>query len=122
MKQRHWLLLSCLICFCWLYALQPMYAQKKKDDRAMLYFLAKDTVDRGIIGYFYSLQGPAYSDPLVPKFIIASRNRNLLLGIGGYVRLRGSYDFRGVCDSEEFHTYDIGVPNAGNPSQELRMN
>ncbi|MEG2179107.1 MAG: DcaP family trimeric outer membrane transporter [Bacteroidales bacterium] len=122
MKQRHWLLLSCLISFCWLYALQPMYAQKKKDDRAMLYFLAKDTVDRGIIGYFYSLQGPAYSDPLVPKFIIASRNRNLLLGIGGYVRLRGSYDFRGVCDSEEFHTYDIGVPNAGNPSQELRMN
>ena len=97
-------------------------AQTKEDEKALLYFVAKDTVGREIMGYFYNIQNPMYSDPAAPRFIIASRNQNLLLGIGGYVRLRGSYDFRGVCDSEDFHTYDIPVPNAGNPAAQLRMN
>lgn len=124
MKRTHWMLLGVLICYGCLFCWQPINAQtnKSKDDRAILYFLSNDSVNHEIIGYFYSLEGSTYSDPRAPKFIIASRNRNILLGIGGYVRLRGSYDFRGVCNSDEFHTYDIGVPNAGNPSQELRLN
>ncbi|MEG1587464.1 MAG: DcaP family trimeric outer membrane transporter [Bacteroidales bacterium] len=97
-------------------------AQQKPDGNALLYFVAKDTVQHEIIGYFYNIRGPMYSDPEAPRFIIASRNQNLLLGIGGYVQLRGSYDFRGVCESDDFYAYDIPVPNAGNPTQALRMN
>lgn len=122
MKLFRWIILGCLIGIYTFVIPATGTAQQKEEGRAMLYFIAKDDDEPDLQGIFYSFSGPMVSDPVAPKFIFASRNKNLLLGIGGYVRLRASYDFRGVCNSDDFHTFDISVPNAGNPSQELRMN
>ncbi|MGL4293508.1 MAG: DcaP family trimeric outer membrane transporter [Bacteroidales bacterium] len=121
MKRYGILIGICFFMLANLFAAKTDDKKKNDSDRAFLYFIANDSIDHEVIGYFYSLQSPLYSEALAPKFIVASRNRNVMLGIGGYVQLRAQYDFRGVCDAEEFHTYIIPVPNRGNPSQELRM-
>ena len=39
----------------------------------------------------------------------------MALGIGGYVRLTTSYDFRGISDNVDFVPYDIPTP--ANPAE-----
>ena len=42
-----------------------------------------------------------------PQFIFATRNNRFALGIGGYVNLRTSYDFKGAVDNIDFVPYSI---------------
>jgi hypothetical protein len=75
-----------------------------------LFFIAKDTVKNEIMGYFYRTQSPIYSDPLAPRFVVASRNQNFIMGIGGYVMARAFVDFDGISTKDDFMCYDIPVP------------
>lgn len=43
----------------------------------------------------------------------------MALGIGGYVRLTTSYDFRGISDNVDFVPYDIPTP--ANPAEKSRI-
>lgn len=91
------------------------------DGRALLYFISKDSTDNELLGYFYRTQSPMFSDPSTPRFIVASRNRNFIMGIGGYIMLRGFYDFNGISDGRYFQTKNIPIPNAGNPRSQLSL-
>lgn len=42
-----------------------------------------------------------------PQFIFSSKDNRFALGIGGYVNLRTSYDFKGAVDNIDFVPYDI---------------
>ena len=42
-----------------------------------------------------------------PQFIFSTNNNRFALGIGGYVSLRTSYDFKGAMDNIDFIPYDI---------------
>lgn len=42
-----------------------------------------------------------------PQFVFATRNNRFALGIGGYINLRTSYDFKGAMDNIDFVPYDI---------------
>lgn len=42
-----------------------------------------------------------------PQFIFSTRDNRFSLGIGGYVNLRTSYDFKGAVDNIDFVPYDI---------------
>ena len=42
-----------------------------------------------------------------PQFIFSTKDNRFALGIGGYVNLRTSYDFKGAVNSIDFIPYDI---------------
>lgn len=42
-----------------------------------------------------------------PQFIFSTRNNRFALGIGGYINLRTSYDFKGAVDDIDFVPYAI---------------
>lgn len=100
----------------------PLSAQEKRsDEKTLLFFIAKDTVEHEIMGYFYRTQSHDFHDPVAPRFIMASRNQNFILGLGGYVLLRMYDDFGGICDNGDYSTMAIPVPNAGNPRSQFKM-
>lgn len=99
----------------------PLLRAQSDDGRALLYFISKDSVDQELLGYFYRTQGPFFHDPAVPKFMVASRNRNIVMGLGGYIMLRAAYDFDGTSTGKDFQIVDIPVPNAGNPRSQFQM-
>ncbi len=75
----------------------------------MQYSYGQDTIPEGSIARPYRAKHP--QDPDLPQFFIRSANTKLELGIGGFVRLTGSFDFNGVISSYDFITYDIPVGN-----------
>ncbi len=44
-----------------------------------------------------------------PQFIFSTQDNRFSLGIGGYINLRTSYDFKGAVDNIDFIPYDIPV-------------
>ncbi len=96
-------------------------AQNKKDDRSLLYFIADGQKHEDIMGYFYNTKHVGFNAPDVPRFIVASRNKNFMMGIGGYVMFRMAYDIGGIVEGQDFLTYNIAVPNAGNPKSQILM-
>lgn len=42
-----------------------------------------------------------------PQFIFSTRNGRFALGIGGFINLRASYDFKGAVSGMDFRPYDI---------------
>ncbi len=49
-------------------------------------------------------------DPPSPKFHITSNNGKFQLGIGGFAKLAGLYDFQDLHNLQDFITYDFPVP------------
>lgn len=52
-------------------------------------------------------QAPGY-----PQFVIHSKSSNFQMGFGGYVKLTGVFDFKGIVDNYDFITYDIPMEPA----------
>ena len=56
-----------------------------------------------------------------PQFIFSSHNNRFALGIGGYVNLRTSYDFRGAMGNIDFVPYDIPMKHSWQNKQRVMM-
>lgn len=54
-----------------------------------------------------------------PQFIFSTHDNRFSLGIGGFVNLRTSYDFKGAVNNIDFVPYDIAV--GGNPLSRQRV-
>ncbi|MDO5570053.1 MAG: DcaP family trimeric outer membrane transporter [Bacteroidales bacterium] len=95
--------------------------KSRNDDKSLLFFIAKDTVKNEIMGYFYRTQSPLYTDPLAPRFVVASRNQNFMMGIGGYIMARAFVDFDGISTSDDFLSYNIPIPMNSNQRSQFNV-
>ncbi len=68
------------------------------------------TVIRTAIDHYLQTRIEGFQQSGLPRFIITGRERKFLLGIGGFINFRASYDFDGAIDNRDFITYDIPVP------------
>lgn len=53
-----------------------------------------------------------FQDPDAPRFNLISKDKHFYMGIGGFVRVVGGYDFNGLIGAKDFITADIPVYNA----------
>jgi len=65
---------------------------------------------RNLVAAFYYDQFRHSQDPEAPTFLFMSKSSNLLMGIGGVVRMRGWYDWGGAIPSNGFMPYLIPIP------------
>ena len=54
-----------------------------------------------------------------PQFIFSTHDNRFSLGVGGFIALRTSYDFKGAVGNIDFVPYDIAV--GGNPLSRQRV-
>lgn len=73
----------------------------------------------GNIAEMYNRINAAFEDPQAPRFLFLDKKGAVALGIGGYMKAVGMYDFRGAVNSNGFYTCDIPVPNS--PAQYSRF-
>jgi hypothetical protein len=72
--------------------------------------------EKNDVNSFYKLMKEAFplsfNDPVAPRFVFFTPNRNFVFGVGGYVHVQGLYDFNGVPNDNDFVTSTI--PLKGN--------
>ena len=56
-----------------------------------------------------------------PQFIFSTSDNRFSLGIGGYINLRTSYDFKGAMDNIDFVPYDIPMTTTYSNRQRVMM-
>ena len=71
------------------------------------------------IAELYSRLNLAFEDPAAPRFLFLDKKGEVALGIGGYVKATGMYDFMGAIDNNGFVTNEIPVPL--NPARRNRF-
>lgn len=71
------------------------------------------------VAEMYSRMNLAFEDPAAPRFLFLDKKGKVALGIGGYLKAVGMYDFDGAVDNNEFYTNKIPVPL--NPAQRQRF-
>lgn len=65
---------------------------------------------RNLVQAFYYDQFRHSQDPEAPTFLFMSKSANMLMGIGGVVRMRGWYDWGGAMPATVFAPYMIPIP------------
>lgn len=89
------------------------YHYQSADNRPTIYFVSvKDyNVNRAATDNvredFAQTLRTGFQQAHNPQFIFATHNNRFALGIGGFVNLRTSYDFKGAVDNIDFVSYDI---------------
>lgn len=68
-----------------------------------------DSLNR-LLNMFYVDQFRHFQDPRSPYFMFMSKSGNLAMGVGGVIRVRGSFDWDGSIPSPGFSPYNIPVP------------
>ena len=56
-----------------------------------------------------------------PQFVFSTRDNRFSFSLGGFIALRGSYDFKGAVDNIDFVPYDIPVPGNYATRQKISM-
>ena len=56
-----------------------------------------------------------------PQFVFSTRDNRFSFSLGGFIALRGSYDFKGAVDNIDFVPYDIHVPGNYATRQKISM-
>ena len=97
-----------------------LYSDNETPENAIL-VQDSDTARVSIVEAFEVFKSPLYKDPGLPAFTMVSRNKNLALGIGGYLRLTASCDFAGIVDSRDFVPFLIPVPRRDNQKSAYTM-
>lgn len=69
----------------------------------------QDSIRRLVLAFYYD-QFRHSQDPEAPTFLFMSKSANMLLGIGGVVRMRGWYDWGGAMPGSAFMPYMIPIP------------
>ena len=86
-------------------------SEGKLPDRAVL--VTGDSVHSdhySNIAAMYSRMNLAFEDPAAPRFLFLDKKGAVALGIGGYFKAVGEYDFDGAVDDNNFVTNKIPVP------------
>lgn len=73
----------------------------------------------GNVALMYSRANLAFEDPAAPRFLFLDKKGAVALGIGGYVKAVGEYDFCGAVPNNDFYTNMIPVPF--DPAQRQRF-
>ena len=81
-------------------------------ERAVILHGNPQTVNKDVLGVFYSREELAFSDPDAPRFLLIDKEGKIAFGIGGQLYATASYDFNGSVDGSGFTTYDIPTPNS----------
>ncbi|MCM1067858.1 MAG: porin [Muribaculaceae bacterium] len=72
------------------------------------------------VAILYSRANLAFRDPAAPRFLLLDKKGKVALGIGGYVKAVGEYDFGGVVSNTDcFDPHLIDVPR--NPANKERL-
>lgn len=71
------------------------------------------------VAQMYSRTNLAFEDPAAPRFLFLDKKGEVALGIGGYLKAVGMYDFDGAVDNNDYITNLIPVPN--DPAQRQRF-
>ncbi len=74
---------------------------------------------RSNVAAMYSRENLAFEDPAAPRFLFLDKKGSVALGIGGYLKATGMYDFDGAVDNNDYYTNLIPVPT--DPSQRQRF-
>lgn len=69
----------------------------------------QDSIKR-LLNIFYYDQFRHFQDPRAPYFMFLSKNGSLAFGVGGKVKLRGSFDWNGSIPDLGFIPYNIPIP------------
>lgn len=62
------------------------------------------------VANMYSRENLAFEDPDAPRFLFLDKQGKIALGIGGYLKAVGQYDFDGAVDNSGFYPSKIAVP------------
>lgn len=92
----------------------PAMAQKviiEDDEPSGIVLISTDKAGDEIIRIMNETQGRRFHDPRAPRFVLTDRKGRFALGIGGYVKATGEYDFGGISDDVDF--YPSMIPNKG---------
>lgn len=93
-----------LLCVAGL-PLSTIHAQKEIIDDEAPNGIVIVTIDKAgdeIIRIMNESQLPYIHDPKAPRFLLMDKQGKFALGIGGYVRATGEYDFGGIVDDIDF--------------------
>lgn len=71
------------------------------------------------VAQMYSRTNLAFEDPAAPRFLFLDKKGEVALGIGGYLKAVGMYDFDGAVDNNDYITNLIPVHN--DPAQRQRF-
>ena len=96
--------------------LLPSYSQAQKvvvedDEPNSVVFVSRDKAGDELISIFNDPERKRFHDPGAPRFLLTDRKGRFALGIGGYVKAVGEYDFGGISDDVDF--YPSLIPNKG---------
>lgn len=89
---------------------QSQYNNHRANSTPILLVYAKEHDDKLKIDYrevFERTMPQGIQESQAPRFVIVGSQKKFLVGIGGYVEARGSYDLGGIVSNSEFVTYDI---------------
>lgn len=95
--------------------------QTSDDTGEAFYFISRNKAGDEIMEMFAKSQSPHFQDPKAPRFLLVDQKRRFAFGIGGYVKLTTSYDFRGIANNLDFITYDIPTPNSRANNSQYQM-
>lgn len=80
------------------------------------------TIDKAgdeIIRIMNESQLPYIHDPKAPRFLLMDKQGKFALGIGGYVRATGEYDFGGIVDDIDF--VPANIPSSSKIKNQFQM-
>ncbi len=78
----------------------------------------QDSIAR-LLGQFYFDQYRHFQDPRAPYFMFLTKDRNLAMGVGGLIRMRGYFDWDGSMGQSGFAPYLIPVQK--NPTEMKKL-
>lgn len=111
-----------LLCVAGL-PLSTIHAQKKEiiDDEAPngIVIVTIDKAGDEIIRIMNESQLPYIHDPKAPRFLLMDKQGKFALGIGGYVRATGEYDFGGIVDGIDF--VPANIPSSSKIKNQFQM-
>jgi hypothetical protein len=74
-----------------------------------------------VIKAMYEANGRHFQDPRAPRFLFLDRKGRVALGIGGYVKVTGSFDIAGIANNTDFITAAIPTPPQPDMRSQFQM-
>lgn len=93
----------------------------KSQEKEGIIFIPIKKANGDIVALLYEMESPHFQDPRAPRFLLYDQKRKFALGIGGFVRMTASYDFKGISDDIDFVPYDIPVPGTPEKNSQFQM-
>ncbi len=79
------------------------------DEPNSILFVSYPKAGEEIVRIMQETRLPRFHEPNAPRFLLTDRKGNFALGIGGYVRVTGEYDFGGIVKDVDF--FPALIPN-----------